>query len=421
MTRVQQLRQIGAKRPIYIWGARWNGVRIVRQLQSLGLAPAAFLDRDPDLADREVCGCRVMDPEAFWLTRPEKAFLILASEVHSEAMAEVCRAAGLAAGEDFLTLRELQSHDYYIEVAGACNLRCISCARGNYGGGQPRAGLMSLANYARVLDKIIREDPGASTVALYSWGEPTLNPELPEIIRETRRRGLDALVSSNLNLNHNLEAVIQAGPAYFKVSLSGRDENYARTHTGGDWDKVRQNLRRLKELKEKYQPGMQVDVGYHLYRHNCGEDRRRIKELVESLGFHHWEMTAFLMPYENLENIARKRPLTLAAREAESLLLVPSAEALDMVSTERGRPCCQDDALEINWDLAVKTCCLWYQDPDNLMTSPGGFLEKTLEEINSARQDSRLCRRCRALGIHRVMGVYLDKEVQARKIAALAL
>ena len=50
-------------------------------------------------------------------------------------------------------------HYYYIDIVGSCNLRCPSCAVGNYPGQIPK-GVMPLEKYKRIVEKIIAEHPG---------------------------------------------------------------------------------------------------------------------------------------------------------------------------------------------------------------------------------------------------------------------
>ena len=45
---------------------------------------------------------------------------------------------------------------------------------------------MSPEIFDQILAKILREDPLVGAVALYNFGEPLLNPKLPEIIRRAR-------------------------------------------------------------------------------------------------------------------------------------------------------------------------------------------------------------------------------------------
>ena len=67
-----------------------------------------------------------------------------------------------------------------IEVAGVCNLKCMSCSMGV--AGEKQGKIMSTDTYRKVLEKMTKEIPFMNSVYLYLWGEPLLNKELNKII-----------------------------------------------------------------------------------------------------------------------------------------------------------------------------------------------------------------------------------------------
>ncbi len=74
-----------------------------------------------------------------------------------------------------------KSYTFSIDVASRCNLKCPSCPQGN---GIDRAAKNELMK-PELLDSILRKATAEcklSFVYLYDWGEPFLNPALPELI-----------------------------------------------------------------------------------------------------------------------------------------------------------------------------------------------------------------------------------------------
>ena len=71
---------------------------------------------------------------------------------------------------------------YEIEPSGLCNLNCVPCPRHRL----PPGGMMSAETFCRFL----RHTPLGATDCLTfaGLGEPTLNPLLPDFIREARKR-----------------------------------------------------------------------------------------------------------------------------------------------------------------------------------------------------------------------------------------
>lgn len=407
------LRHLGGQRDIYVWGAQWKGISIAKKLTGAGVSIKAFVDRDRSLIGTRINGLTVLDSNLFWASPPPRAFLILASEQYFASMAETCRKHGLAYGDDFLYGADIQPNHYLIDVVGSCNLRCISCPRGNYEWQRP-AGLMSVEDYARVVEKIVKEDPLAGALGLHSWGEPLMHPQMAEIIKVTNSFGLNSSISTNLNIGRDLEEVVKAGLTWLKVSTSGFGPSYEKTHAGGKWEILLSNLHRLRELREKHHPEMHVEIGYHLYKHNCGEDRDKMKALAAGLGFAYREVLAHISPLENRIAACLGQPLSETAEEAERLLLLPLQEAQALVEAEKHLPCINDNQIVIDWDLHVETCCVTFDSGNWLVDET--FLETTLSDLQKAKRDSPLCRRCREMAQHRLLGAYSNPQICAERL-----
>ncbi len=406
-------------REIYLWGARQLGFSLWQTLDREGFAVTAFLDSSPDLIGRSVslgAQSRPVLAPAEVLSRPRGNFFILiTSGFFYEEISALCRQAGLAAGEDFLTAGELQKLDYQIDVSGACNLKCISCPRGNFRP-QPPAGQMSPETFDRVLAKIRREDPFVGAVALYNFGEPLLNRHLPEIIGLARRQRIQTTISSNLSFELDFTEVIKARPTWFRVSASGFGSGYEITHTGGRWDLFQHNLAKLRDLRAEHDPDLNVEVFYHIYK-DRREQHRRLKELCDQLGFTLRVRQAALAPLDVVADYASGREISPEARATIALQGLPIGEALERARLQRDRPCPYTRCQWITWDLKVRACMEWFGPGLELMDRD--FLETTVDEIIAARRESRLCRDCRELALHRCYLVYGDETLidQERDLA----
>ena len=144
---------------------------------------------------------------------------------------------------------DLKSWRYLIELNTACNLRCALCTVGNRDNYEYTHGnqLMDMQVLERVLSKIKKENPGA-IVCPYGNGEPMLHPQLPECIAAIKRYGFRCELATNLNKVNRLDDVLKAKPDIVIVSISGfTQEVYEKSHRGGDVEKVKENIRLLKE------------------------------------------------------------------------------------------------------------------------------------------------------------------------------
>ncbi len=399
-------------RSVYIWGARHEGYAARLALARHGILTTGYIDSSSALAGSSAFGLTINLPEKFFLENSsDRAFIIIASGFFADEIVKRCEEEGWCKDRDFIVYGELRRFNYQVDIAGMCNLHCISCPRGNW----PRhrkPGLMAAETYGRLINKILLDDPWTGIISLYNWGEPLLNPDLPQIINITRNEGLLSAISSNLAMEKDFKEVVQAGPDWFRISNSGWGKNYEITHTGARWDIFLANCNKLSEYKRRYRPEMLIEFFFHIYDHNR-QDFPRIQTLCDELGFTLRYRHAALAPLDNIANIVDSGPVSDAAVQTRKLQFLNVEEVMDIARSERNRPCFYMDHLWIDWDLSVPHCMEWY-DPA-LQLSDKNFLALSLDEIETARLDSRHCRMCMEKGIHRAYCVYGDEKLIAKK------
>ena len=196
---------------------------------------------------------------------------------------------------------------YHIDIVGTCNLGCASCPVGNMPpasvdrGATPK-GFMAFTTFQAVLEKIRIEAPvPRPVIALYNWGEPLLHPDIGAIVRLVRSHDLYCAVSTNLNQDRFLEDLVRARPSSIKISLSGHTQPiYGRTHTKGQIERVKTNMRRLRALMDTHQTPIDVFIGYHDYVGNGGDELAHMEMLARELGFALRHKIARLSPLEKL-------------------------------------------------------------------------------------------------------------------------
>jgi len=134
--------------------------------------------------------------------------------------------AQLAAAREFEPLAETQERllrppnslsQVYMEVSTTCNLKCQNCARTVYlENGQWVSRHMDLAVYKAVLANL----PPAHRLFLYGLGEPSLHPELPEMVRLARASGKFKVVGTTTN------ALVQGADYYRNLQALGLNQLY---------------------------------------------------------------------------------------------------------------------------------------------------------------------------------------------------
>lgn len=410
----EALKAMVGDRKLFIWGARHDGYAARLVCKRFGLEQTGFIDSSVALQGTLAFALPILLPDDFFNRyTTDNAFVIIASGFFADEISAICQERGFQKENDFLIYGELRNFNYQVDVSGSCNLRCISCPRGNYPNHR-QPGFMSPQNYEKLLQKILKDDPYTGIISLYNWGEPLLNRKLPEIIRLTNNYSLLSAISSNLCLDIDFEPVIAAKPTWFRVSNSGWGENYEITHTGGKWDLFYNNLFKLKEYRDRHHPELIVELFFHIYNHNR-EDFPKMKKLCDELGFTIRYRHAALAPLDNIEKIIDHQPLSAAAEKTRGLQLLQVDEVLEIATSpeEICRPCYYEDHLWINWDLHIANCMEWYQPGLNLVDKD--FLSVSSAELLAARKDNDFCRKCKKKGIHRVYCVYGDEKLIATK------
>jgi len=114
---------------------------------------------------------------------------------------------------------------------GQCNLSCPSCPVGNSDIKNP-AGLMKPELLQQILAKATQE-LHVNGVGLFSWTEPLLHRQLPDLVRIISSFKIPSFLSSNLSLKKDFEEILKANPSSFRISVSGLVSRYIRNFTGG--------------------------------------------------------------------------------------------------------------------------------------------------------------------------------------------
>lgn len=388
--------------PVLIWGARMTGLGLVRLCRTHGIAVLGFIDSDPAFAGQRIAGLPCHPPAelpALRAQHPGLKIVVAASTKEAEINRQLL-GYGFPA-DSFINYSGYCDLFYTVDVMGTCNLKCLSCAHGA-GGEKYARGQMSFETYRQVIDKIVAENDLVTHISLYSWGEPFLNPALPEMVDYLHRHGIAAALSSNLSIKNEalLHKVMQHNPEYLKVSLSGYyPEAYNDTHGGGNIHLVRSNLLRLRYYIDKYRLDTVVDVNYHLYNNNNGRNLQKMRELCAELGFFLSTTFALVMPLERVIDKleGRPSPSTLAL---EPKLLVSVEEGISASRTvDRENPSISPadcpflaNQTIINWDLSVPICCTTFNRGPNIVAA--NFLTASKAQIGQGKAQAGICQSC---------------------------
>lgn len=161
-----------------------------------------------------------------------------------------------------------------IDPANNCPLNCYGCLHNltlneKFGFDWP-AGIMTEATFDRFIEKY---GPCASTILFYNWGEPLLNKLTPCFIRKAKSFLLETQLSSNLSIHFDAEELVLSGLDYLIMSVDGiTSESYGKYRSGGKFDLVVENIRRLVSAKKKFNSTTpKLSWQFLLFEHNRHE------------------------------------------------------------------------------------------------------------------------------------------------------
>lgn len=165
-----------------------------------------------------------------------------------------------------------------VELTNYCNLRCGYCT-------SPLAlrprGFMTESTIARLEAQIA--EAGITRVRLVGNGEPTLHPRFAEYVRRlaAATRFLSMVTNGRSLPDAVIDAILEAPVRLVEFSAQGTTkEAYESTRVGGDYDRFRESLLRLKARRDERGAATLINIRVMV----CPSDRDREGEIVE-----HWK------------------------------------------------------------------------------------------------------------------------------------
>jgi MoaA/NifB/PqqE/SkfB family radical SAM enzyme len=308
-------------------------------------------------------------------------------------------------------------YEYFLDIVGTCNLRCPSCPTGNFSNNEfinlkkPK-GFMPMNLFQKIIDKIaLFQNPKSTNLYLYNWGEPLLHPNIEEILNIASEKHFKIFISSNLNVNTDFKNILKYNINQFRISTSGFfDKTYTKTHLKGNVHLVKSNMYRIKYLIDKYNLDLNIEVCYHLYKHNLKEDYSSMKELCNELNF---SFKPIVAGFVNVEKLIKYKANNLSRNDStfiEDLIIDLTTEEQ---STETKIQCnLYDNQIVINFDGSVALCCGVY---DPYYTLKSKFIDIEWKNINNEKTIfSETCGKCIKIGINNYLMGKNDNAVKEK-------
>jgi len=241
-----------------------------------------------------------------------------------------------------------------MEPTSHCNLRCRVCPV-TTGMDRP-SGDMDEGLFKKTVDELVDY---LLLILFWDWGEPFLNPNVYEMIRYARSRGIKVMSTTNGHLfasKDHAQNVVQSGLDVLVFSVDGiTQETYQHYRSVGKLESVIEGIRRVvaekKSLKSKTPL---VNFRFIVMRHNEGEIPY-LKEFARSLGVDALTLRKFYaIPNRREERIEAKQ--ALMPSQAKFQLPEHSPENQRPIRIDRN-PCkTLWNCPTIHWDGTVCSC-----------------------------------------------------------------
>ena len=170
-----------------------------------------------------------------------------------------------------------------IEPTTACNLRCPQCPSGLRQFTRPTGNLKASKN-TQILDGLGKN---LQFINYYFQGEPFINPEFLDLVKEARKRNIYVLTSTNAHFIDKEVAnnIIDSGLNEVIISIDGTtQETYEAYRIEGELSKVLDGTKNLIEAKKERKSSLPIVTLQFLVSKQNEHQIDDLKSLGEELG-----------------------------------------------------------------------------------------------------------------------------------------
>jgi MoaA/NifB/PqqE/SkfB family radical SAM enzyme len=251
-----------------------------------------------------------------------------------------------------------------VEVAFACNLRCVMCPWREMAKEAANKGIMTEEIWQSIRPYLSQ----AQSIDFTGGGEPLLQPRLAKWIGEAKAAGCETgFLSNGLLLNEEkLEKILEAGIDWICISMDGANaEIYNKIRVGSDFERVCRNVANIARLRDNHQPKTMINfVLMGMNFHQMEEIVRLAGRLgVDQVNFKQCDVirdkAGKNLGLFALGETGEIRKLKKSLEKARQLAKKLSIETMGSAFTPRELPVCDQDprdSLFIAYDGTVAPC-----------------------------------------------------------------
>ncbi len=137
----------------------------------------------------------------------------------------------------------------WVELVSTCNLRCVMCPNKDLP--ENDRGFMDFEIFRKIVDEV---KDFIAEMNLYHRGESLLHPQIDEMLKYARERGIYTKIHTNGTLLNDslINKIIDTGLHRITFSYDAYDkETYEKIRIGASYEGVMGNIKRLLEIKKE--------------------------------------------------------------------------------------------------------------------------------------------------------------------------
>jgi tungsten cofactor oxidoreducase radical SAM maturase len=297
---------------------------------------------------------------------------------------------------DWLIQLDPSSHprELVVEVSTECNYNCVHCFRNAAIGF--RGCTMDLDLFTHLLEEA--SNSGVKKIILSGWGEPTVHPDIMDMLRKMKDYGFYVVLNTNgSRLFEIAEDLVSLEIDEVFVSIDAFDVKlYSQIRRMGDFSTVSKGLEKLRNLKLQ-NGGVKPEIKsiFTVNKLNIGEVSKAL-EYARAFGVHEIMFSYYISypgGHEELECMNSAECREKLRKELERAALKYFETGIRVVqpnlmpTTMRGCPFASNRALFIRCDGAVAPCIYYSR---NWSTKLFGVERKIREVVLGNIRNSKL-------------------------------
>jgi MoaA/NifB/PqqE/SkfB family radical SAM enzyme len=281
------------------------------------------------------------------------------------------------------------------EVSGICNARCPFCSTGS--GTLPKGTFINVDLFKKAIDKLVKEQliDKDGYICLYSWGEPFLHKDLPELIAHLSDYNIAYTISTNGSVYKEFKPNMVDNLKKIGFSMPGfSQDSYDRIH-GFNFEQIKTNISRYVDTLRELNYRGEIVIYYHIYQFNLDEISYA-KTFAKNLNIEFSPDYAYLADYELFKKYLEG---TLSYDELNFISKNLFCHSLIKKTNERPPDyiCPQKNILVLDERANILTCC--FLSKIHPEYSHGNLFDNNLFEVLEKKNKADECEFCSKKGI----------------------